>query len=208
MGFFELFRNPPIRHSPIVGQGLAESDACLDGTSCVTAATFSLSPPTPTKTTTGSIDFSPTTAVITLFVPSYTMTGSSGSVTALVFTDVSYSATVSISALDFGGGILSITQDVGFATGSVSGTYAQTGGPGPAAFGDATVSFSGLNCLLVAGEGQCGLNVGGFAASADFSLDADGVDHDVVQVFNVIVPEPGTIALVALGLLGLATRRR
>jgi hypothetical protein len=82
------------------------------------------------------------------------------------------------------------------------------GGPGPAAFGDATVSFSGLNCLLVSGEGQCGLTVGGFAASADFSLDVDAVDHDVVQVFNVIVPEPGTFALVALGLLGLATRRR
>jgi hypothetical protein len=197
-----------VNASPIVGQGLAGSDACLDGTSCVTAATFSLDPPTPTKTTTGSIDFIGSTAVISLFVPAYTMTGSSGSVTALEFTDVSYSATVSISVLDLGSGILSITQDSGFATGSVSGTYAQTGGAGATGFSDLTVSFSGLNCLLVDGVGQCGLSVGSFTSSADFALDVGGVDHDVVQTFNVIVPEPGTLALVGLGLLGIAIRRR
>lgn len=194
--------------SPVIGQGLAESDACLSGTSCVTAATFSLDPPTPTKTTTGSIDFAGTTAVISLFVPAYTMTGSSGSVTALDFTDVTYSATVSISVTDLGGGTVSITQSGVALDGSVSGTYAQTGGPGAAAFSDLTVSFSGLNCLLFSGTGQCGLTVGGFPTAADFALDVDGVDHDVVQLFNVIVPEPGTAALLALGLLGLGLRRR
>jgi hypothetical protein len=193
--------------SPVVGLGLDDSDACLDGTSCISAITFSLDPPG-AKTTTGTIDLLGTTAVISLTVPSYTMTGSSGSVTGLVFSDVTYSATIPITTTDLGFGFLSITQDSGLTTGSVSGTYSQTGGPGAAPFGDATASYTNFNCFLDSGVGQCGFTVGGLQSLADFALDVDGVDHDVVQTFNVIVPEPGTFALVGLGLLGIATRRR
>ena len=49
----------------------------------------------------------------------------------------------------------------------------------------------------------------GFGAEIDLlSLDVDGVDHDVVQSFNVVVPEPSTLALLGLGMLALAGRRR
>lgn len=201
--------------SPIVGQGLAESDACLSGASdcTTTAAAFSLDPPLPTKTTTGSILFSPTTAIITMTVPSFTMAATgAGPITALVFTDVTYSASVDVSINEFllfpGFTETDILQDVGFGLGSVSGTVEEIGGAGPTAFSDLTVSFSGLSCVLLNGEGQCGLHVGAFTDAADWALDVDSVDHDVVQTFNVIVPEPGTFGLVGLGLLGIAARRR
>jgi hypothetical protein len=195
--------------SPIVGGGLAQSIACPDGASpCSSNADFALDPPTPVRPATGSITFGVATADILLTVPTYTMTGSSGSVTSLVFSSVSYAATVSTSAFDFGGGVVQINQAPGFATGSASGSYDQIGGPGIGPFSDLSVSFSNLSCLLVDGQGQCGFNVGSFAASADFGLDVDGAPYDVVQTFNVIVPEPGSLGLVALGVLALLVRRR
>ncbi len=195
--------------SPIVDGGLTASIACPDGANpCSTSANFSLDPPTPAKLTTGSITFTPTTATISFLVPSYSMTGSSGSVTDIDFTNVSYSATVGISVIDFGGGMIQVNQDLGFATGSVSGTYDQIGGPGSGPFSDLSVSFANLSCFLIDGVGTCGVDVGSFAQNADFSLDVDGVDHDVVQSFNVVVPEPSTLALLGLGMLALAGRRR
>ena len=189
--------------SPIVGGGLAQSFACTSGANpCSGSPDFSLNPPTPVKPATGSISFTPTTATILLTVPTYTMTGFAAGVTALDFSSVAYSATILVTTI---GG--NINQTPGIAIGSVSGTYDQIGGPGPGPFSDATVSFSNFSCLLVSGSGQCGFNVGSANATADFALDVNGSPHDVVQTFNVIVPEPGTIGLVALGGLALVARR-
>ncbi len=194
--------------SPVVGGGLAVSIACPDGASpCSTNATFSLAPPSVAPAG-GSITFGGATADILLTVPSYAMAGSSGSVTGLLFSAVTYSATVPISVTPLGGGTVLIEQSLGFATGSVSGTYEQLGFAGPAAFGDAAVSFANLSCLLVDGQGQCGVDVGSFRSLADLALSVGGAPHDLVQTFNVIVPEPGALGLVALGVAGLALLRR
>lgn len=194
--------------SQIVGGGLADSIACPDGASpCSTSADFELDPPTPVKPATGSISFGVGTADIVLNVASYSMTGSSGSVTALDFSDVVYTATITTTTFDFGGGTVQINQVPGIAVGSVSGTYDQVGGPGSSPFSDLSVSFSNLSCLLSNGQGQCGFLVGTFADTADFHLDVDGSPYDVHQTFNVIVPEVGTSALLALGILGLAAWR-
>ena len=90
----------------------------------------------------------------------------------------------------------------------MSGTYDQIGGPGVGPFSDLTASFSNFTCLLTNGNGQCGFNVGSVTASADFALDVDGAAHDVVQTFNVIVPEPGPLGLVLLGAIGLSVYAR
>jgi hypothetical protein len=196
---------------PIVGGGLAQSVACPDAASpCAPTSTnvdFALDPPTPVKPATGSITFTPTTATIMLSVPTYTMIGASGSVTSLDFTNVSYAVTVQVTTQTFGSTVL-INQNLGFGTGSVSGTYDQIGGPGSGPFSDVTASFSNLSCTLVSGQGQCGFNVGTFfGAGGDFAIDVDGAPHNVVQTFNLVVPEPHSLGLVLLGLVGLKARR-
>jgi hypothetical protein len=195
--------------TPVVGGGLANSIACPDGVSpCSTNADFALDPPTPVKPATGTFTFGAATVDIVLNVASYSMTGSSGSVTALDFTNVDYTVTISVSYTDFGGGIVAVDQVPGIAVGSVSGTYDQIGGPGSGPFSDVSVSFSDFSCLLVDGQGQCGFDVGTFAGTADFNLDVDGSLYDINQTFNVIVPEPGTAALLGFGALCLVAWRR
>jgi hypothetical protein len=195
--------------SPIVGGGLATSIACPNGSSpCSTAADFSLSPPTPVKPATGSITFSGGTATILLNVASYTMTGSSGSVTALDIherdllghgADHHHAARRRQRAdqpgarLRDGFGVGHLRPDRRTGCRPVLGHHA---------------SFSNLSCLLNNGNGQCGFNVGSVTASADFALDVDGASHDVVQTFNVIVPEPGSLGLVLLGGVALVAYAR
>jgi len=67
-----------------------------------------------------------------------------------------------------------------------------------------TPVVSALTCVVNTGADQCGFSLGpgGWTVT-------DGVkSYNVFMTFNVNVPEPGTLALVSVGVLGLALRQR
>lgn len=205
---------------PILGGGLNSSRGCLSSASdCLSAVEFELFPNV-TVAATGSVVLNVDDTVdITLNVSAYEMrrTSGAGSVDRIEFSDVDYLVTdIPVSVTDFGGGIVQI-EGSGSTSGSVAGDYTQLDdvpsivvAEGP--FSDTVVSFTNLNCLLIDGTGTCGFTVGGIRSEEvlgdgfprAFTLDLDGVDHDLVQNFNVNVPEPATALLVLAGLFGLA----
>jgi hypothetical protein len=202
--------------SPIVGGGLNSSDACLSSTpagDCLANVVFTLDPPD-TAPLSGTIAFNPTSVDITLTDLDFVMTSGSGSVQEIVFTGVSYTVTaIPVTYTPLGGGFVQILADPGSTNGGVAGTYEQLDGvggnvAGPGPFDDGSISFTNFQCLLENGVGQCGFTVGAVRDTGAFTLDVGGTDYDLRQNFNVVVPEPGTFALVALGTLGLAVARR
>jgi hypothetical protein len=111
--------------------------------------------------------------------------------------------------LDFGDGN---ATGLGAALGTVTGSYEQLDGSSATVVGptpiNASVNFSNLVCDP-SGVGQCGFQVGFFD---DFVLPigvtGGGTDYEINHTFNVVIPEPSTVALLGFGILALALRRR
>lgn len=134
----------------------------------------------------GSIDIAGGTATVNLFIPSASFDDQ------IFFQNVSYSA--SIGVFDLGGG--SYTTILPDTAASVSGEIAFFDGPFEPFSHDDVVATN-----LVCGGNQCGVVFGpsGFSGS-------NGT-YDYVHTFNVVLPEPGVIALLGLGLVAIAARR-
>ena len=176
----------------VVGQGLVAPNAnygCpLGSGDCLVSMDFQLSG---TAAATGSISLNSagTLATISLDVASSTFTPVPGPGAADVFTGAHYSATVSVvSSATF---ISQLTPSTGAVTGLLNGLPFST-----------SATAANLSCVFSAGTGQCGVAFGPnlFAAGS----------QNWLHTFNVTVatPEPSALALLLLGLAGLALRRR
>lgn len=195
--------------APIVDGGLNSSLAdCVDttpSTACDGAVQFVLTTPNPVTaigTLTLQVD---DTVDIILNVASYTMEGVLGNVEKVIFTDVDYTfdgIPVTIAGSQ-------ITQDfLPLVNGTVAGDYEQRNAADGVevanqAFSDDSVVITNLSCL----GNVCGFQLGTLS-TGPFNLDIGGADHELTQVFNLSIPEPSTLGLVALGLAAIAATRR
>ncbi len=197
--------------------GLDQGYACPAGAvPCTTTTNVSFSldataDATGTITITGALfDGAFVTVDLSLTVLSSSFSGSAPGVDQVAFTSTTYSATgIPVLVLDdFAGGfdLLAAGNETGS---SVSGTIEQllaaanVAGPSLFSVTGNVVAF-GCNVDQTSLVGQCGVS---FGLPPDFRLSlgtGSPVDTDFVHTFNVLVPEPATLALLGGGLLALA----
>jgi len=152
----------------------------------------------------GTIDISGGVAVVSLQVLSVSFENGAagpGDPAAVVFSQLVYVGSANVIT---SGDPLSFFS-AGYAGGgaaTVQGLYetfdSARGVVLPATPFDVATSLLNLNCLVVNGTGQCGVQVG----RQGFGVDLDGTPTDFVHTFNLSVtgiPEPSTAALVIWG---------
>jgi len=148
----------------------------------------------------GSFDIVGTTLTFSIDLAAATLVGTDGAVTAVDFSNVNYSGSLTVT--DEGSGMFSIVdQDA-----TVAGTLTPVGAGVPVGFNIFPVNVLG-SCTGTPGTSLgCGLQ---FGAGAGFEIDVNGNPRffrHTVDIFSV--PEPSTALLFGLGLSGLAVSRR
>lgn len=168
---------------------------------------------------TGTVTIDDTNNLLSLsfFVDGSSIGGAAiNGVTALNFDDTTYTAS-NLSILQTPGSlpgqiVYSIT---GTANATISvATLSETGGAS-GAYTRLAVRVSG-SCTLGAGTSACGFTFGPAGTPSDTSgryyvgpLNGFALDRYVRQTFDIgVVPEPGTLALLGVGLFGLAATGR
>jgi hypothetical protein len=176
--------------------GLHVADGCSTA-SCFLSGIYMLSGAPPVS---GSFDIVGTTLTFSIDLAAATLIGSDGTVSAVDFSNVNYSGSVTVG--NEGSNMFSILDQ----NATVSGTLTPVGDGSATAFNIFPVNVVG-NCTGTPGTSLgCGLQ---FGAGAGFEIDVNGNPRffrHTVDIFSV--PEPSAALLLGLGLSGLAASRR
>jgi hypothetical protein len=180
------------------GPGLDDGQICLTSVLCPGNATLTL---TTEGAVTGSFVYDDVANTV-----SFSLTLSSpaiftgGGPPAAVLPGTVYTATgIPVLNIPLGGGAYELVQN-GAATSSTA--VAGWGAPYSQVVG--TPNVSSLDCTVNSGADVCGVSLGPAG-----NLITDGATpYQVLETFNVNVPEPATIAIVGAGLLGLLVAAR
>jgi hypothetical protein len=101
--------------------------------------------------------------------------------------------------IPLGGGAFELVQ-----TGSATGVVSPVGWGAPYSQVVGTPDVSSLDCTVGLGSDQCGVSFG-----PGGNVITDGVNgYQVLETFNVNVPEPATVAILSMGLAGLVLASR
>jgi len=183
---------------PVIGgPGLVQGAICTTSVLCPSSPTLTLAAD---AAVTGSFVYDDVANTVSfslsLAVPA-TFTG--GGPTATLSGALYTGSGIPVMKIPLGGGAYQIIQ-----VGSASGIALPEvwGAPYSETIGVPTIS--GLSCTVNTGSDQCGVSLG-----PDGHQITDGsVPYQVFQTFNVNVPEPATLAIVAAGLAGLLLASR
>jgi len=188
-------------HAASVTSGSAGSARVCTDSAC-TVATLNLSGASGPVTGSFSINLSTLQLEFDLTLTSASLTGLDGAITSVALENVRFEGTATVAimdSLDFNGTALPNFLSITTGTASASGSVSINGGA-PALFTAQNIPIGG-GCQQIASGSVCGPVINPFGVllgDSERYLDA---------TFNVVAPEPGSIALLGLGLAALAGLR-
>jgi hypothetical protein len=178
------------------GAGIdAQTAICLTGNSCPTTPAFTLSATVPVTGTltydngANTLSFALTNSAPVNFTPSPFPSIPAGQ---------TFTGSAPVLSTPFGSGILLSSNGAGSAT--VPSVLP------PLTVTSNTPTVTGIQCSIGTGADQCGFDLG----PTGWTVQGTSA-YDVFMVFNLNtspVPEPGTVAMLLVGLLGLVIVRR